>query len=204
MMEDVEKVERWSRTPEGNFIEKDPREVAPASLTFAFHTDPKVSRIVHGSWITALSEARQPKKDKANAHFDSKYTSLFELVDCIRTTILKHGFYITQLPVGASLRTEVHCAEGLFKWNDYTIPTPGSVTPQGYKSAITYGKRCILEGLFMLAGEDDDDDGNTASGLAKGTTRTGTKFDKATLVVAPTTKQKTEYLAKISPEPKTT
>lgn len=132
--------------------------------------------------ITALirfqTEVTDPKKDKVNPMFKSKYVSLDSIIHTIRPILVKHGLAFSQevsleLVEPASGQNEhmVVVTTTLFHESGETL---GAVTrlkadklsPQGAGSAFTYAKRYGLSALLGISA-DEDDDGNQAEAEAK-------------------------------------
>jgi hypothetical protein len=106
-------------------------------------------------------------KDATNPHFRNKYADLPAVIDAIKPALNNAGIVFTQTPSPSesgflSLTTRLIHESGEFIEDTATIPLP-KADPQGYGSALTYGRRYALasiSGLFQ-----DDDDGNAASGV---------------------------------------
>jgi hypothetical protein len=125
--------------------------------------------------ITELSKAMlqvqgelQPAlKDRANPFTKSNYATLNSVMEACRDSLIKHGIWLVQHPVpvehgNLGLVTKlVHAESGQWQAGLLVMPLP-KADPQGYGSALTYGRRYALSALVGIVTEDDDD-GNAAS-----------------------------------------
>lgn len=116
--------------------------------------------------IKYRSRAVNPKKDKVNPHFNSKYASLDSIISTCGPILAECGLDFFQ--------DEVHDKEGhigvytmlihesgeWIKFNPVYVKT--DTFSQKVGSALTYAKRYSL-GLALGIATDEDDDGNIAS-----------------------------------------
>ena len=118
--------------------------------------------------VAAQKDLTNPKFDKQNPHYHSKYASLAGIIDTVRPALLKHGLAVVQ-PIEAGLATTSGCilvhtilihTSGESIKSTQSAPAPGD--PQKLGSLVTYLRRYGLSALLMLAG-DDDDDANAAA-----------------------------------------
>lgn len=141
-------------------------ETVPSTLRgLDFETSNDINEL-----LTAVSEAQGEiygvAKNKTNPHFKSGYADLAACWGAIREVLPKHGLSVTQFPCGGSdgavnIVTVLGHKSG--QWMRGVLPMrPVKPDPQGYGSAITYGRRYGLAAALGLA--QDDDDGNAASG----------------------------------------
>lgn len=128
----------------------------------------------------AQSEMHGVVADKENKHTNSKYASYFALDKAIRSTYTKHGLYPTfnqgDIVGEGVIRITCRVAHVGGHSRDYRIDMPADglssknamvmTKTHAIGSAITYGRRYLLQMIFNLAigGSEDDDDGNAASG----------------------------------------
>jgi len=115
--------------------------------------------------IAAQGDLPPVPKTGRNAHFNSKFAPLDEIVKVASPVMAKHGLGIVQgceasdngkMPVSTRL---VHESG---QWIEATCCVPvDNANPQGAMSAITYARRYGY-GIIGLV-TDDDDDGNEAS-----------------------------------------
>jgi hypothetical protein len=99
-----------------------------------------------------------------NPHFRSKYADLATCLKAIRPVLSKHGLALVQrtriegermvLVTELRFKSEVVSGEWLLE--------PVKRDPQGWGSAMTYGRRYTAPAMVGVA-SDDDDDGNAAS-----------------------------------------
>ena len=104
------------------------------------------------------------KKNSVNPHFKNEYADLNEVLDKVKKPLNDLGILVIQRPDGDShgygLITELIDTEDDTKMQSFT-PFVNTTDMQKLGGAITYAKRYSL--VAMLALEDEDDDGNTAS-----------------------------------------
>jgi len=121
------------------------------------------------AFILAQSETAAAKKSSENPFFKSKYADLAEIIETAKPALIKNGLGIIQSPSGNGQAISVTCRiiHSSGQWIEDTITlTAVKSDPQAMGSAITYGRRYQLAALLNIAQEDDD--GNNASGSAKG------------------------------------
>tara|TARA_B110000503_G_C7159487_1_gene418951 strand:- start:2193 stop:2741 length:549 start_codon:yes stop_codon:yes gene_type:complete len=118
---------------------------------------------------TALVKAQkafQPAlKTSINPHFRSKYADLAACVDAVMGALNDNGIALIQkcydCPDGIMVETVfLHESGELLECGVLHFPASKS-DPQGYMSALTYGRRGSLMAACGIAPEDDD--GNAAS-----------------------------------------
>ncbi len=128
-----------------------------------FETSPNTTKLVE-ALAKVQGELSFAKKNAENPHFKSSYADLSSIWSVCREPLAKHGIFITQLPVHhedhrAYLITRICLGE---EWMQILSSIPMvKQDPHGFKSAITYLKRTVLEAALGIATEDDD--GNEAS-----------------------------------------
>lgn len=103
------------------------------------------------------------KKDARNPFFKSQYATINQIWDELLPLLQKHGFMVTQFPVGENeLSTLViHVPSGEWMRGQTKIIINESKT-HAQCSGITYLSRYSIVSIFRLLTEDDD--GNKASG----------------------------------------
>jgi len=111
--------------------------------------------------------------DKENPHFHNRYASLAAIMDAIRPLMGEHGFSWVATPTILGSDSQDPGEIGLVYYLYHssgecvaggTYPLPGGATPQALGAAITYARRYTLCSVLNLVA-DEDDDGNTASGV---------------------------------------
>jgi hypothetical protein len=120
----------------------------------------------------ALAAAQQEfpviGKDKENSHFKSRYADLATVIGATRGVLYKHGLMMnhrleaTDAGTAIVVAQLIHFATGQLEECAAHVPV-SKADAQGYKSAVTYGKRITYETVLGLA-PDDDDDGEAAVG----------------------------------------
>jgi len=106
------------------------------------------------------------KKGSTNPHFRNNYANLNEVLDKVTKPLNDLGIVILQIPVQSKESTGLQTA--LFDTEDDTsiegfLPFTEATSPQKIGSNLTYYRRYSL--VTMLGLEDEDDDGNVASGV---------------------------------------
>lgn len=127
--------------------------------------------------IAALWEARKEfgalKRNQNNPHFKSSYADLAAVFSATDEGLSNAGLVLVQSPIYLKWKGDlemfiqtrllhVKTGEWLQAW---WLVDPRERTPQGFGSAITYGKRYPAQALLGLASEDDD--GNAATGRSR-------------------------------------
>lgn len=111
----------------------------------------------------------QPKKDKENPFFKSKYVPLENVVEAIDNAIKGTGLAYMQLPFstddGVGVKTIVMTKDEKIE-SDLVLPSK-KVDAQAYGSVITYARRYALSAFFGIT-SDEDDDGNEATKQTSG------------------------------------
>lgn len=117
--------------------------------------------------VAFRSECPAIKRTKKNPHFKNMYAPLETIREVVDPILAKHGLVVMQFPVSddakAGVVTRVMHTSGEFLEETFLLPLAKN-DPQGACSAVTYARRYGLSGALGLVTEDDDD-GNSASGL---------------------------------------
>ena len=129
-----------------NIVELDPirTDVAATSLTQAL--------------AAAQADMVNPKFDKVNPHFKSKFASLAAVRDAVVPALARHGVAMTQtyrLVDGYQIlvTTLMKGTERI----ESEVPLPVYSKPQEWASATTYVRRVSLMAIAGVCGDDDDD-----------------------------------------------
>lgn len=115
------------------------------------------------SAVTSIS------KDSSNPFFKSSYASLSHILEKIDPVLADAGLVLLQHPIGSNsdmvtLETVlIHASTGEFIQSEYSM-LPVKKDPQSFGSCITYMRRYALVAILKLRIDDNDDDGNEASG----------------------------------------
>lgn len=125
--------------------------------------------------ITALAQAMlkvqaelQPAlKDRENTFSKSRYATLNSVTDACRDALINNGIWLVQHPVPVELgylgltTKLIHAESGQWQSSLMVMPLP-KADPQGYGSALTYGRRYSLAALVGIVTEEDDDGENAS------------------------------------------
>lgn len=110
-------------------------------------------------------EVKPIPKSADNPFFHSKYADLSTIMELIKIPLDNSGLLViqslsTEANIVTVLTTVIHTTG---EWVETEVKLPSKeLTPQGFGSAITYGRRYGLSALLFLATEEDDD-GNASS-----------------------------------------
>jgi hypothetical protein len=125
-------------------------------------------RTIYAALLEAKKQMINPKKKSTNEYFRSKYADLSTVMEAAIPALHDAGI-VVQERVG--LRDEgggpvlemsfVLVGNPEEKIGSFWPLIPEKKTPQGYGSALTYGRRYLLQTMCGLSAEDDD--GNAAS-----------------------------------------
>ena len=102
------------------------------------------------------------KKGSTNPHFKNTYANLNEVLDKVTKPLNNNGVLIIQAPTAAGLTTTLYDTEDDTKVEGF-LPFTEATSAQKIGSNLTYYRRYSL--VTMLGLEDEDDDGNVASGV---------------------------------------
>lgn len=120
-------------------------------------------------------------KDTANPFFKSKYADLSSVWEACRSQLSANGLSVVQTPCqgegGINVETMLMHCSGQWISSQFTMPV-AKQDAQAVGSAITYARRYALAAMIGIAPEDDDDDGNAATG-------NGDKIDRKTGEIKP-------------------
>lgn len=118
-------------------------------------------------------EVTQPKKDKTNPFFKSKYVPLENVVEVITDEAPKHGLSFFQSPCNdehgrIGISTLVTHQSGEFIEFEPLFMKAEKNNAQGSGALITYLRRYTLSSIFGIT-SDEDDDGNATSSPSRQT-----------------------------------
>ena len=113
-----------------------------------------------GELAKALSlaqvEFKPIRKSAENPFFKSKYATLDNVIESTKEALKNTGLAISQLPSGGVVKTMLIHSSG--QWISSDTPLHADKRgPQGYGSALTYGRRYALSAILNVASEPDDD-----------------------------------------------
>lgn len=124
------------------------------------------------------AEVEQPKLNKENPYFKSRYVDLSGVLQAVTPALKKAGLSYTQLVNGDELDTYLfHNESG--QWIKSTYPLGILKTSQDRGSAITYGRRYALCAMLGIVA-DVDDDGNAATDSQKKNKGIANGYDSTT------------------------
>ncbi len=110
----------------------------------------------------AQGEFRTVEKNATNPHFKSKFAPLDSIIEMIRPIMPKHGLAALQFTdiqeSGIVVETIITHESGQFISGKLFMPAVKQ-DPQGYGSALTYGRRSALGAALGIV-SDEDVDGN--------------------------------------------
>jgi hypothetical protein len=108
---------------------------------------------------SAQAEIRGATKDSKNPHFKNNYASLESVIDAVRGPFAGHDLAYTQLlsDGGSDVLIETVLMHKSGEWLSSSFRIPATKRdPQGYGSAVTYGRRYALAAMAGLTQVDDD------------------------------------------------
>jgi hypothetical protein len=115
--------------------------------------------------VKAQAEMPTAPKDGHNPHFRSKYATLQSIAETAKPVLKKHGLAIIQTFEvacdGISIVTTLVHESGQYISGSLYLKAQKN-DPQGYGSAITYGRRYAMAAILGMVA-DEDDDANAAS-----------------------------------------
>lgn len=110
------------------------------------------------------------RKNKKNTHFNNTYASLDAVLGVLSKPLKDASLTISQLPTfnegSVVIKTIIVDLKDKASMEFETKLPLTKLDPQGWSSAVSYGKRVALIGFFSLPVEEDDD-GNISSGNTK-------------------------------------
>jgi len=117
--------------------------------------------------LKVQGELQPALKNRENTFSKSRYATLNSVMDACREILINNGIWLVQHPVPVEhghlgLTTKlIHAESGQWQSSLMVMPLP-KADPQGYGSALTYGRRYSLAALVGIVTEEDDD-GESAS-----------------------------------------
>jgi hypothetical protein len=101
-------------------------------------------------------------KDRENLFTKSRYATLNSVLESCREALIANSIWFSQYPVPVEpgymgLVTKLtHAESGQWQSSLLVMPLP-KADPQGYGSAMTYGRRYSLSALIGIVTDEDDD-----------------------------------------------
>lgn len=128
-----------------------------------------VPPIIAKALIAVQKELEPMVKSSDNEAFGSKYVPLDEVTKKAHELLSRHKIAVIQSPVTdeqghAALETILVYEDGR-TFSRTTKLAMNKVDPQAHGSAITYTRRYALMAMIGLTAKDEDDDGNSATGV---------------------------------------
>ncbi len=127
---------------------------------------------IAGAIVKFQSKVETLKRTAANPFFKSNYTTLEDIVGAIRPILAEYGLSFMQNTNGTmtgdviSVSTMLLHESGEFiEFEPLQIKITGNV--QQSMATVTYLRRYSLQCALGIVTEDEDDDGNVASGIDK-------------------------------------
>jgi len=132
---------------------------------------------IAGALAKAQASMGHAVKDRTNPHMRNKYATLVACIDAVRGPLSANGIALVQSGTyrpedqTVVVTTMLLHASGQWLAADTSFAPSALATKgasatdaQSIGSAITYGKRYGLMAMVGISSEDEDDDGNAASG----------------------------------------
>lgn len=125
---------------------------------------------LYSALVKAQSTIKNAVKDSTNPHYRSKYADLESVWDAIRDALHKNGLAVLQLTdidsSGAPvLITRVIHTSGEHVEGRYPLVCKDPTDAQKLGSSTSYARRYALSAMLGVVQADQDDDGNSASGI---------------------------------------
>jgi len=112
--------------------------------------------------VKAIGQMSNGAKNKEGYNY--KYLTLDSLVDLVRPILAKNGLAIMQTHqlIGTNVATHTTVLHESGEWFKSTLEIPLSSSkslsaPQQIGICCTYARRYVIQALFMIAAEDDND-----------------------------------------------
>lgn len=117
-----------------------------------------------GDLFAAISNAQAEfttvAKNATNPHFKSKFAPLDTIIEMIRPILPKHGLAVMQFTdiadAGIVVETVITHSSGQYISGALAMPVVKQ-DPQGYGSALTYGRRYALAAALGIVSDEDVD-----------------------------------------------
>ena len=133
--------------------------------------------------VSAQAEITWATKDSTNPHFKNRYADLQSVIEAIKPALNKNGIFFSQHPTPSDagtlgLTTILLHSSGEWIEDTAIIPLPKN-DPQGYGSAMTYGRRYGLAAICGLFQSDDDGEAAKPSQMPVKATQSPAMANKA-------------------------
>ncbi len=124
--------------------------------------------------VAALSKAQSKMKpavfNRINPHFKNRYADFTAVMDACRLPLSENGLSVMQYceTINEKLILVTMLAHISGQWIKSNFPLiPKNMDSQGIGSAMTYAKRYSLSAMLGIVSDEEDDDGEAASGRAQ-------------------------------------
>lgn len=130
------------------------------------YQSPEITELAK-AMLKVQTELQPAFKDKENTFSKSRYATLNSVMEACRDALINNGIWLVQHPVPVDpgylgLTTKlIHAESGQWQSSLMVMPLP-KADPQGYGSALTYGRRYSLAALVGIVTEEDDDGENAS------------------------------------------
>ena len=115
---------------------------------------------IYKALIQTRARIKELSKNAVNPYFNSKYTTLDNLINVVKDSLLENNLMILQETLLTNdfitVLTRVVHESGEWIETEFKCK-PKTLDPQGIGAATTYGRRYALSSLLFLASEDDND-----------------------------------------------
>jgi hypothetical protein len=110
------------------------------------------------------------EKNGKNPHFKNEFSTITDLHNAVKEALAANSLAIIQpaefVDNRITIVTKLIHKSGQYFESELPLK-PTSDTPQQLGSAITYGRRYALAAMLNIASSEEDDDGNSASGIGQ-------------------------------------
>lgn len=117
--------------------------------------------------VAIQTDVRAMGKTAKNDHFKNTYAPLDKVMDTALPLLTKNGLSLMQWPITVGADHFLHSVllheSGVSMQSDVKLLLTKQ-DPQGLGSALTYTRRQTVMAILGLSAQDEDDDGNKASG----------------------------------------
>lgn len=133
------------------------------------HGNAQERQKMFADYVKYSGEVQNPKNTKFNPFHKSNYAPLDEVLNVVKPVMSKYGLSMIQIPSSRKdgfiiVDTILIHKDGAFMTIEGIAIRPDKPTAQGIGSTITYGRRYGVSAISGVSSEEDDD-GNSASGL---------------------------------------
>ena len=118
--------------------------------------------LIAKAFVKCQGELEAAPKSADNPFFHSKYADLGSVVRATRPILAAHGLAVTQTSVPTGIENYLEIETTLIHesgqyWGSLLTMPLDKPTPQGFGSAMTYGRRYAYSAILGVITEEDDD-----------------------------------------------